>query len=210
LKDNTMRPPLFLLSALMALPWIAPPSARGDIILTIDIGVFEPGTRFGTVDIYARSDNADSLIALTVDFELAGGRFLDPPGTFGAMDMIGEGNLNPASDFFRNSDQSASLTLDFNSPQSFSADDMILVSLEMDLSGLSDGFYPITIVDAMADAGRVNILIGSFGQPGGFYIQSVPEPCSMGLCAVGLSWMVWRRRRTQHRRALGDDGRNGR
>ena len=188
-----MRLIICTLLTLLGMYFAVPATGHADIILTVDAADFPPGTASGVVDIYARSDSADSLISFTVDFELAGGSFREPAGVFGAAGMIGFGNVNSASFFFRNSDRSASLSLDFNSPQSISADNQILASLQLDLTGLPVGFYPISIVDSVADAGRVNVLIGSFDRPGGIYVQ-VPEPSSFGLCGLVVAWAVVSRR----------------
>ncbi len=167
---------------------------HGDIILSVDVGIIDPNLPYGVVDIFARSDAGDSLISLTVDFELAAGRFDVVPGIMGEDGMLGRGNINQASQFIRNSDTSASLSLDFNTAQVLDGNDVLLTSLRINARGLPDGFYAIMIVDSLADVGRVDTQITDFGHPGGFFVQAVPEPSSTFCLLIGI--LAIHRRRT--------------
>jgi len=187
-----MRPSAKSLLALTFLVLCMAQRGQADIVLTMDVGFIDPKLPYGEVDIYANSDAMDSLFGLTVDFELSAGRFDSVPGVYGLDGMVGAGNLNPVSDFFRNSDTSASLTLDFNSAQLFDGNDVLLTTLRINAEGLPDGFYSVAIVDSLADGGRVRVRITDFGHPGGFFVQSVPEPGAALSVCLGFLFLLRR------------------
>ena len=157
-------------------------------MLTAGTATFQLNSGVNPVDIFVRSDAADSTLFLTADFELSAGVFPVAAGIFDQAGMVGFGNIQapPSSQFVSAGNNSATLTLDFTDPQLLPAVDTVLARMFIDTSGLGEGTYNI-VVTSLAAQGPISSVNGSFT------ITAVPEPSS--LCLLGVAALVafrWR------------------
>ncbi len=152
---------------------------QADIILTIGSGTFAQNSGIQSIDVFARSNDTNSLVGLTAFFELEGGIFEVPPGAFGQPGMIGSGNINAIGSNFQREPadpMQAGLSIEFLSPQLFPPTDTLLARLDFDVNGLTPGTYEIRFLNAFANGDPIST---SNLTNGGFTISSgaaVPEP----------------------------------
>lgn len=201
------KPSLYVL-LLMLLGFQA--TAYGAIVLSIEAGSFQQNSGTQVLRVFARTNANDSLTALATDITLEAGIYSAVPGTFMEVGQIGFGSTG-ASDFFRNSDTDASLTLEFNMPanppdfdQPFPLLAGELATIAFDVNGLSPGTYAINFSNSFAIDSAANFIDVIEGN-GTFTITAVPEPSTffmLGLTATGLC--AYRRRQNASRKLQGD------
>jgi len=148
------------------------------------------------VNVFVRSaePTTESLIALFVDFQIDGARFLIPPGTFGLPGMIGETGLL-APTFLNRPNDIAALSLELLNPTSelFSPTNRLLATLSIDPASVTEGVYAISLPDF--GGLLTNFDNSAQGIPGTLTVTAVPEPSALLLIGGTISAGVIRLRR---------------
>jgi hypothetical protein len=162
--------------------------ASADIIATVGSDTFFENSGVQSLDVTVFTTASESVTAFTADFELTGGAFLNPPGTFGMPGMVGSDSIDPSSDFLIGDPSAAFLSIIFDPAVGFPDTAGVIARLNFDVNGLAPGNYEIKLSNVFAQDGATSLVV--IPNNGGFTI-AVPEPNSVvmlllaGLVAFG-------------------------
>ncbi len=178
-----------ILASCMLAFWTSAASAA--IVVTADNVVFQENSGIRPVDIFIRSDAADSSIFLIVDFQISAGSIPSTAGEFDLNGMVGQGNIQaPPASLFLGAGDTSTLSLDFTNPQLFPAIDTVIARMFIDTTGLTVGVYNINVLGVASEAGGA-------GVNGTFTISAVPEPSTFALVGLTSISLVGIRRRSR-------------